>query len=326
MTGASGFLGRHLLECLDRLPGETRTLALVRDQAAWEAMDWPSRLRRIEPVSGDILETAWWSDHRLEGLRGVFHLAALVSHAPRDAEQVHRINVDGTLNQVRLAAERRCRLVFASTSGTVGCFRDPGGFADEDAPYCEAEVENWPYYRSKIAAERAARDLAGELGASLVILRPPVLLGPGDHRLRSARHVLRLLEGKLPFLIEGGMHFADVRDVAPAMVQAMRIPNPRPVYNLPGTQCTIKEFYHMVAELSGVPAPRRVISYRLARALSGMAARLGLSILPEPYLVEMAAHHWGLSSRYAEPDLGYRSRPGRATLGDTITWLRERAS
>ena len=79
---------------------------------------------------------------------------------------------------IREAAERGCRLVFVSTSGTVGCFRDPAGSADEASPFCEAEVGGWPYYRSKIDAEREARRLADQLGVRLVIMRPPVLLGP----------------------------------------------------------------------------------------------------------------------------------------------------
>src|SRR5207244_3482294 len=108
-----------------------------------------------------------------------------------------------------------------STSGAVGCFVRPGQSADEDAPYCERECAGWPYYRSKIEAERKARELARELGVELVIVRPPVLLGPEDHRLRSSAHLLRLLQGKLPFVIRGGMHFADVRDVAAAMVRVM---------------------------------------------------------------------------------------------------------
>ena len=40
-------------------------------------------------------------------------------------------------------------------------------------------------------------------------------------------------------------------------------------------------------------------------------------------LVEIASRYWRTTSRYAEPDLGYRIRPWRETLGETITWLRE---
>lgn len=327
VTGASGFLGRHLLESLDRTRPARRCLALVRDRAGWEAMAWTRGLTRVEPLIGDVTQTSWWAERpAAPSLEGIFHLAALISHRQRDADQVRRINVTGTVNAVRLAARHRCRLVFVSTSGTVGCFRDPGSTADETAPWCESEVRNWPYYRSKIEAEREATTLARELDVELVILRPPVLLGPRDHRLRSVGHVLRLLQGRLPFLIEGGMHFADVRDVAPALVRAMEHPHPRSVYHLPGTRCTIREFYDLIAELAGLRPPKRVIPYRLARFLARATHGLGLRILPEPALVEMAAHYWGLTSRYAAADLEYRSRPGRDTLRDTITWWRERNS
>ncbi|MGQ0702850.1 MAG: NAD-dependent epimerase/dehydratase family protein [Gemmatimonadales bacterium] len=337
VTGATGFLGRHVLDILQSRREPARVLALVRDRAAWSQPAGTRSLTRVEPIEGDVTETGWWKSGRLGGsaagdsalgtrrpaLGGILHLAAMVRHRQQDAEPLRHVNVDGTHNMVRLAAHHRCRLVLLSTSGTVGCFRAPGAVADEAAPYCEDEVCRWPYYRSKIEAEREGRRLAGELGVELVIIRPPVLLGPGDPKRRSVAHVERLLDGKLPFLIEGGMHYADVRDVAAAVVRVMEVTQPKPVYHLPGTMCTITEFYRDVADLAGMTPPKRIIPYRLAWTLAWLADRLGLRVLPAPALVEMAAHHWGLGSRYAEADLGYRSRPGRETLRDTIAWLRK---
>jgi dihydroflavonol-4-reductase len=326
LTGATGFLGRHLLEQWARRPAPAPppVLALVRNPQDWSRLDWTRTLSRVEPIEGDVTGTI-----RLDAvprLGGVFHLAALVSNRPSDAETVMRVNVEGTLTLLRIAARHRCRMIFVSTSGTVGCFREPGRRPDEEAPYCEAEVRRWPYYRSKVRAEQAARRLAAELGADLVIVRPPVLLGPGDHRRRSSAHVSRLLAGKVPVVIKGGMHFADVRDVAAALIRILQLPRPRPIYHLPGTQCTIEEFYRTIAELAGVPAPRGVLPFRIAWLASRVSQALGLHLLPEPSLVEMASHYWGLSSRYAEADLDYRSRPGNVTLRDTIEWLRENPS
>ena len=298
LTGATGFLGRHVLEQLDREPG-----ALT-----------------VAPFQGDITVQP---GELPEPLSGIVHLAALVSHRRGDAARVMLVNVEGTLNMIRLAARHRCRMVFVSTSGTVGCFREPDRTAFEDAPFSEAETRHWPYYRSKIEAERQGRALAEQLGVQLVVVRPPILLGPGDHRRRSSAHVKRLMDGQVPFVIHGGMHFADVRDVAAALIRIMRLPAPRPVYHLPGIQCSIEEFYRQVAELAGVRPPRRAIPYRLARAAALVSSTLHLHLLPDPTLVEMAAHFWGLGSRYAESELGYRTRPGTETLRDTIHWLRE---
>jgi dihydroflavonol-4-reductase len=327
VTGASGFLGRHLLQQLQRRSPGRSLLVLVRSREEWDAMEWTGALRGVDLVTGGVTAPERWAaDPRLTGLAGIFHLAARVRHDRQDSAETYFVNLEGSKAMVRLAGRYRCRIVLLSTSGTVGCFRDPDQSADEDAPYCESVVGQWPYYDSKIKAERAGRELAAGLPADLVIVRPPVLLGPLDHRFRSSAHVARLLNGKLPFLIRGGMHFADVRDVAAALVAIMERETVRPVYHLPGTASTIEDFYRMVAEVAGVPAPRRVIGYRPALWLSKLSHGLGLHLLPAPLLVEMAAHYWGMHSKYAEAELGYRSRDPRETLRDTVDWLRTGAT
>ena len=322
VTGASGFLGRHLLERIAAADSGRRVIALVRSPAEWEAMPWTGALPAAELLAGGVTAPERWAaDDRLSGLGGVFHLAGLVRHDKAGAGEVYFTNVEGTKAAVRVGARYRCRVVVVSTSGTVGCFRSPGQSADEDAPYCEAEVRGWPYYHSKVQAEREARALAAELGVDLVIVRPPVLLGPGDHRFRSTNHVARFLLGRLPFLIRGGMHFADVRDAADALRAAMERSPARPIYHLPGTICSIAEFYGMIARASGTPRPRRVLPRLPALLASRLLHGLGIRALPEPALVEMASHYWAMTSRFAEAELGYRSRPGEVTIHDTVTWL-----
>jgi nucleoside-diphosphate-sugar epimerase len=329
VTGAGGFLGRHLLQALGAGPTARPALALVRDEAAWRGLEWTGKLGPVETVVGSVLEPeAWSADPRLAALGGIVHLAATVRHSRRDpglVEALERTNVEGTLAMVRLAAARRCRLVFVSTSGTVACFRSPDEAADEDAPYCEATVARWPYYRSKVRAEREARRLADALGAELVIVRPPILLGPGDHKLRSTSHVLRFLRRKLPIVVRGGIAFADVRDAAGALARLTELESARPVYHLPGATCSVEAFFRMAEEIAGIPGPRVVLPFRPARILAGASDALGLSLLPDPVVVEMASHWWGVRSRYAEAELGLRRRDPRETLRDTIAWLQAHA-
>ncbi len=285
-------------------------------------MVWTHDLN-VHPLVGSVTDHGLWSrDRTLDDVRGIFHLAALVRHTRRRAADIYRTNVDGTLDMVRVAAQRECRMVFASTSGTVGCFRRPGQVADEHAPHCVPEVRRWPYYHSKVIAEQQAQHLAQELGVDLVIVRPPVLLGPGDHRFRSTAHLVRYLRGKLPFVIRGGVHFADIRDVAAALVRLMARPQTQPVYHFPGTECTVQEFFALAERASGVPAPNAVVPFRLAWCLATIGQWLRLDVLPDPVVVEMASHYWGISSRYSEQELGYVSRPGEVTMKDTIDWLR----
>ena len=326
LTGASGFAGRHLLAVREM---DEPVLALLRDPAAWSREDWTSDLKNVDIVRGGVSGAQDWTAG-LPKLAGIFHFAALVRHSRRNADEVYATNVEGTLNMVRLAAAHGCRMVMLSTSGVVGCFASPDESADETAPFCEERVSSWPYYDSKIVAERRARLLADELGVELVFLRPPVLLGPGDHRFRSTSNILRMLRGKLPALIDGGMHFIDVRDAMPATWRAMRIPSARPVYHLAGCSTSIRGFFDMVEQVSGVRAPRLVLPQRLAHWIASLDEWLGVRLRGEalhyfvdPVVVEMAACYWGLHSLYARDDLAYASRDPLETLQDTVDWLRE---
>ena len=330
VTGATGFLGRHVLQALRTDEPETHICVLVRSPAEWQKLDWTAALGDVDLIEGGVTgNDAWLRDPRLNGLGGILHLAAAVRHTRRNVADLYETNVQGTLRLVRLAAKHGCRMVFASTSGTVACFKREGKLALEDAPYVDQTVKNWPYYDSKIQAEKEARLLAAELGVALTVMRPPVMLGPGDHKFRSSGHVIKHLQRKFPFLIHGGMHFIDVRDAATAMVRALRHPAARPVYHLGGTATSVEVFFRMLEEVSGVPAPTRVLPQAIAHALATVAeaaaARLPgqkKSPFPDPVVIEMAGHWWGIQSRYAETELGFTSRPPYQTLADTVLWLR----
>lgn len=326
ITGASGFLGRHLLQTLKQAP-QVQALPLLRNAADWSAMDWTRDLPVTQLIEGGLLNREHWQEQTGE-LDGIFHLAALVRHSRQNAEEVYQTNIKGTLEMVELAAEKQCRLVYVSTSGTVGVFSSRHEWADEHGAPREKQVARWPYYDSKLKAERAAQALAQKLGVELVIIRPPVLLGPGDHRFRSTGHIIRLMRGKLPFLIAGGMHFIDIRDAAAALHQAMQIAQARPVYHLSGVACSIQSFFGMVERASGIQGPRRVLPQPAALSLAH-ASRLLCQILPgahesplpDPVVVEMATKFWDIRSRYAREELGFLNRNGQSTINDTVAWL-----
>lgn len=331
ITGATGFVGRHLLHALVDQEKDLQPFALVRDPKAWKRYDWTKDIPTVQTIKGSVTDPkSWQEDPKLKNLAGIFHLAAVIRHSRQDPEDMYHTNIEGLLNMVRLAAAHRCRLVFVSTSGTVGCFKQPDQWADEHSPYCEKEVGTWPYYNSKIQAEKQARQLAEKLKVELVIVRPPVLLGPGDHRYRATSHILRMLRGKLPFLLRGGIHFVDIRDASDALIRAMKRPHPRPIYHLSGTACSIDEFFHMVQKVSGVAPPWLHLPANLARAVATATARFNNwlpggthPILPDPVVFEMASKYWDVRSRYAKEELGFVSRDPLQTLSDTVKWLRK---
>ena len=301
VTGASGFVGRHLLERLCPLAharGE-RVVVLCRSRAAWAREAWAAALTpQLRVVEGDVTDVARWQNEVQDTpLQGIFHLAAIVQHSRRQPAHNNEVNVEGTRAIARLGARLGVRTVFLSSSGVVGCSPRAEDAPTEEAPYCEAQVARWPYYAGKIAAERAARAEAPAPGA-LVVLRPPVLLGPRDHRFRSTSHVVRLLRGRLPFVLAGGFHFVDVRDVADALVRAMQHSAPADVYHLPGHTAPIPKFFAELAKLADVRPPRGTLGVGLSRTLGpGLVARRPRLELRRQARRRDAARHRGLDPR-----------------------------
>lgn len=322
VTGATGYLGRHLLRVL-RAEGH-RVAVLVRQASSWHAQGWRHEAGDVTVIEGEPLRTEAWRDRpELAGVRTIFHVAGIVHHSRKSPEHMLEFNVRGTLQMARVAHTLGARLVFVSSSGTVGCFRFADMTADEDSPYAEDLVRRWPYYASKIRAERDVRRLSDQLGVELVTVRPPVLLGPDDHRRRSTGYVQKVLDDRIPAVPRGGMHFTDVRDVASALARLHEQPSPRPMYHLPGTATTLSEFFHTVCEVAGTRFERRPMPLWATQSIAGLArvSRWKPRWIPDPVVLEMSTCFWGLTSLFAH-ELGYAPRSARQTLSDTVTWLR----
>ncbi len=169
VTGASGFIGSHLLA---RLAGQGYTVVGL-DIA-------PSRVPLppgVEVVSADIRDEAALRDVLLETRPWVvYHLAAQTSVAVsmRDPVSDVEVNVLGSVRLARVAAEAGVRrLVFFSTGGSL--YGEPERIpVDEETPAAPLSV----YGASKLAAERHLRVLAGEAGFGLSVLRPANVYGP----------------------------------------------------------------------------------------------------------------------------------------------------
>lgn len=172
VTGANGFVGRAL--CRTAQARGLQVRAAVRRLAPTEAE------ASIPQVAvGEVHGTTDW--HKaLEGCECVIHLAAL-AHKPlgSDAQahaRLHATNVEGALRLASQAADAGVRrLVFLSSIKAWGEVTQAGHPAREDDP-CHPEDA---YGRSKLQAEQALRALATQRGLELVIVRSPLVYGPG---------------------------------------------------------------------------------------------------------------------------------------------------
>src|SRR5262245_20207703 len=156
ITGATGFLGRHLVTLLRQSGHEV--IALCRKvEPSLDPGGPAERALEAEGVivrQGDVLDAASVRA-AAEGCAALLHCAGKVSRRPEDAEELYRLHVEGT--KITLDACRAAgvpRAVLASTSGVVAVTKEPT-LTNEDAPTPIDLIARWPYYRSKLYAEKA---------------------------------------------------------------------------------------------------------------------------------------------------------------------------
>jgi dihydroflavonol-4-reductase len=309
VTGATGFLGRHLVRLL---------------QAGGHSVVPFSRRS-----GGDILD-AQRVRAAAVGCDGAFHCAGKVSRRSGDAEELYRTHVEGTKNLLAACEHEGVkRVVVASSSGTVAVSETPGQIATEENPAPIGVFSRWPYYRAKLFAERAALERSRP-GFEVVSVNPSLLLGPGDVQGSSTEEVRLLLEGAIPVVPAGGLSFVDVRDAAEAMRLAMDKGRGGERYLLGACNLTLREFFARVARIGGVrspwvPLPRsRDLARVGALAMGRVASRLGVRATLDPVAAEMAQCFWYVDSSKAVRELGWSARDPNTTLYDTVQDLRAR--
>ncbi len=167
VTGATGFIGSHLVEALFRRGYSLKCLIRSRSNLKWlESLC-------VQTVQGDCLRADTLED-ALKDVDIIFHVAGLTK-ASRE-EDFFRVNAEGT-RTVLQAALKRCRdlkrFVLISSLAAVGPSLDGTPVTEKTDPHPVSA-----YGRSKLMAEEIVRSHSAEVPATIV--RPPAVYGPRD--------------------------------------------------------------------------------------------------------------------------------------------------
>jgi NAD(P)-dependent dehydrogenase (short-subunit alcohol dehydrogenase family) len=180
VTGATGFIGRNLVEQLLEREGTIYVLVREGSRGRLEELKsrWGARQGRIVPVTGDLSQEKLGCADRIEELRGeidhFFHLAAIYDMTA-DAESQRIANVEGTRQAVELAeALEAKRFHMVSSIAAAGLYK--GTFTED--MFEEAEkVENHPYFQTKHESERVVRE---ECEVPWRVYRPGIVVGHSE--------------------------------------------------------------------------------------------------------------------------------------------------
>lgn len=315
VTGATGFLGKHLVEQL--LDQGWQVTALHRRDS--DRSFYGERV--ITWVEGSLQDQASLAAAIPMEVDRVFHVAANTSIWAREAEVQRRINVEGTRNLLAAALTRRARrLVHVSTWSVYDLHRPE---IDEATP--QTGGSSWiGYVRTKWQAEQAVKT-AAERGLDAVIVNPAHILGRYDPGTWS-RMFLMVDQGRLPGIPPGSGSFAHAAAVASAIIAAGDRGRRGQNYLLGGAD---HSFHEVIAEIGfrlGAKVPSRVLpaaALRAAARLQALKARF-TGERPEltPEGAEMVCHRTRIASTRAIDELGYRPAPLYYMLADCHTWLK----
>jgi dihydroflavonol-4-reductase len=316
VTGASGHVGVNLVRALIDKNRSVRALVHEHRQSL-EGVD-------VDIVCGDVCDLDSLRC-AFNGAEVVYHLAARISISMDDWPLLETVNVGGTRNVVEacITCGVRRLIYFGSIHALV---QEPLDIPiDESRPL--AENDCIPYSRSKaLACKEVINGLTRGLDA--IILIPTGIIGPHDYQLSHFGEVLLSLAcGRLPALVNSGFDWVDVRDIVECAIRAEQHAPRGAHYLLSGHWVSLCEVASLVAEVTGIPAPRIVLPMLLARigipVFSALYRVSGRRPLYTRGSIESLSGNPRISHHRATHDLGYQPRPFWETIIDTLRWFEE---
>ena len=319
VTGASGYIAgfaiRDLIQQGWTVRGTIRSLARGDDVRARLGAT-PGTL---ELFAADLMSDEGWAEAS-RGADYVLHIASpLPAKAPKSDDELIVPAREGALRALRHARDAGVkRLVMTSSTAAVCYGMDAARRVFTEADWTDPDhADTYPYVRSKVIAERAARDFMAREGGALEFctINPGAVLGPvmGSDYSASVEIVLKLLSGAVPGSPRIGFPVVDVRDIADAHIRAMSAPD------LDGGRFLCAGEFLWMGEISRIlreelgAAARRAPTRQLPDFLVRVVALFDAEI--RGVLTEIGKQRI-CDASHASTVLGWSARPARETIAD----------
>ncbi|MHC4605714.1 MAG: NAD-dependent epimerase/dehydratase family protein [Planctomycetota bacterium] len=312
VTGATGFIGSHLVDALIDEEWSVRCTVRRTSNLRW------IEGRSVEGVECD-LRRAQGIDRACDGVDTIFHVAGVISARTDGEFREGNWLASKNLVEGAIGAGVR-RIVHVSSLAAAGPSPDGEPLSEEMPPRPVSA-----YGRSKLEGEQEILRRAGEIEAAVV--RPPVVYGPRDEGLLQMYQALRF---GVKFSIGGPkfisiVHVDDLvdgillaADNEAAAGQAYFVCNAEPL-SMTGAMDLIMD------ALGKKRRWRITVPEGLVRALGGLADGLSFSgLFSRDKAVEMTQKFWVCSPAKAERELGFRAQiPVAEGMRETAEWYRE---
>jgi dihydroflavonol-4-reductase len=316
VTGATGHIGNVLVK---RLLNEGQDVGiLIHDKAPTTV--FPNL--NVKVFQGDVTDYQSLVS-AFQHVEIVYHLAAKISITSGEFATLEKINVQGTANVVKACLHSGVkRLVYTSSIHAI--YEQPHGIELVEKVPDTVDGVIGDYAKSKVLAyKEVMKGVAGGLDA--VVVFPTGVIGPFDYKPSQIGLLIKnFLVGKTNYYIDGAYDYVDVRDVVQGILLAAAKGKAGEGYILGGNQLTVSEMYRVLQSYTGIKAKLNRIPTWLAYFISFFAEAFAKMTKQEPLLTPysvtvLKSNSW-TSHRKAEKELGYRSRPIKETLADSVDW------
>jgi dihydroflavonol-4-reductase len=318
VTGAAGFLGRHLVEELEGQGWDITAFCRATDRT-----DLLSPTVRVE--LGDITDRDRVRDALPDHVDAMFHLAGNTSTWSKNAAAQFRDNVDGTAHVVEAAlAKHAQRLIYTSSTSAYGY--QPGVRIDERTT-SNAPTRGDNYGKSKLQAESLIKHACAERGLSAVILNPVNIVGAYDTTNWSRQLILPISKGSLRVVPPGSATWISVHDVVEAHIAAIDVGESGTNFVLGGVEASFREVTYEIEAILGKSRSRRATSRATLRLLLLLSSVKALVTRTEPELTlakyQRAVGDLLVDDRKAREVLGLERTTLHDMLAETIDWLQQ---
>ena len=317
VTGATGFIGRHLIGRLVHEGNRVKALVRPETDSSWlDACD-------VEVVCGDVRD-AHAVERAIEGCQLIYHLAARTSHNNPTFNDAYPVNVGGTANVARAALKAGVsRLILASTTGVYGPTRNRA--IDERTmlkPYS-------PYTTSKVQAERLVLSHHTRDGLPVVIARITSVFGAGYKSWLGLFQAIAAGRFRLFGPGNNYRHPGEVSDIVQGLFLCGTVSGVEGrTYILAGNKpVRLRDMIQLIQDELGAPVLRRpfpVTPLRLYKLLNVMFRACGGAQLPRFDRVRFFLSDEIFDQARARAELGYAPKVSlKEAIHRTADWYRQ---
>jgi dihydroflavonol-4-reductase len=322
ITGATGFIGNHVTRmCLEQ-GDEVRVMVMPgEDRSPLDGLD-------VEVVEGDLLDPASLPAC-VEGVEGLYHLAAVYAVWTKDPTLHYRVNVEGANDILRAAmAAGVKKVVFTSSVAAIGVPK-PGELANEETLFNGWRYGN-DYVLSKFMSHHMVKGMVAD-GLPATIVCPGFPFGPGDRMpTPTGKLIISILKGEMKYYFEGGMCAVDVRDVARAHLLAMEKGKIGEAYLLTNKEgnMTQKDLAQLVGKVAGVPDVASKELPPWVMKTTGRMMEFWADLTGHPPMTTYKTSMYAMQKLYVDPskaihELGMPQTPIETAVKDAADWFRE---